>query len=590
MAKMKCAEAIVRFLEKMGTEYAFGLNGHGNWAFLDLIEHESKIKGIPVRAEDHAVHMADGYFRMKRQAPLPPVFTTVGPGNTNIVSALSSAFFESSAVFVIAGGGASQWFDRGGMEEFYRKGPEEWIQVVKPMTKLALMVHRPDTALEMIMRAYKVAITGRPGPVVVMVPFDIQATEIDVREIPDPKLWVNVHNSGPDPLAIQEAAKLISKSQRPLLLVSGGIHNSQAYDELRTFVEAYNIPVTTTFMGKGAVSEDHPLCLGVVGRNGTMHAINAARNCDTLIAIGTHFTDIDTGGWTLYDIPSKTKLIHIDIDSSEIARVYPTEIGIVSDAKSAFRGLTEELKRLSFDKRKMSPWVSEITKWKEEWEKSVKDSRESSLFPLHYARVCSDASETIKEVDPETSVTIDTGHLMNFGAAFFRSYSRFISHCGHFHRMGWSAPGAIGAKLANPNHPAVAMIGDGSFFMGGVSLATAVEQDIPVVCVVMNNRSLQIEREAMLKFYGRSSFCDYKISKTGELWNPDIVKFAEAMGAEGVTVKKTEEFKSLLKRALRSDHSFVIDVPINLDVPAYRPIWYPYPGNFSTRGLEKPPY
>jgi len=134
------------------------------------------------------------------------------------------------------------------------------------------------------------------------------------------------------------------------------------------------------------------------------------------------------------------------------------------------------------------------------------------------------------------------------------------------------------------------MIGDGSFFMGGVSLATAVEQDIPVVCVVMNNRSLQIEREAMLKFYGRSSFCDYKISKTGELWNPDIVKFAEAMGAEGVTVKKTEEFKSLLKRALRSDHSFVIDVPINLDVPAYRPIWYPYPGNFSTRGLEKPPY
>jgi len=220
MAKMKCAEAIVRFLEKVGTEYVFGVNGHGNWAFLDIIEHNSKIQGIPTRSEDHAIHMADGYFRMKRQAPLPVVMTTVGPGNTNIVSALAQAYFESSAMLVIAGGGPTQWYDRGGMEEFYRKGPEEWIQVVKPMTKLALMVNRPDTALDMIMRAYKMAVTGRPGPVVVMVPFDIQHTEIDVKEIPDPALWVNIHNAGPDPSSIREAAQLISESNNPLLLVS----------------------------------------------------------------------------------------------------------------------------------------------------------------------------------------------------------------------------------------------------------------------------------------------------------------------------------------------------------------------------------
>jgi acetolactate synthase-1/2/3 large subunit len=590
MAKMKCAEAIVRFLEKAGTEYVFGLNGHGNWAFLDLIEHESKIKGISVRSEDHAIHMADGYFRMKRQAPIPIVTTTVGPGNTNIVSALANAYFESSAMLVIAGGGATQWFDRGGMEEFYRKGPEEWIQVVKPMTKLALMANRPDTALEMTMRAYKMAVTGRPGPVVVMLPFDIQATEIDVKEIPDPTLWVKIHNSGPDPSAIQEAAQLISKSNNPLLVVSGGIHNSRAYDELVDFVETFKIPVATTFMGKGVISEDHPLSLGVIGRNGTMQAINAARNCDVLIAIGTHFTDIDTGGWTIYDIPSKTKLIHIDIDYSEIARVYPTQIGIVSDAKSAIQELIKELKKVRFDGHKMSPWLNKISNWKAEWEESVKDLRYSNIYPLNYARVCNDASEIIKEVDPETSVTIDTGNLMNFSPAFFRYYSRFISHCGHFHRMGWSAPAAIGAKLANKNHPAVAMIGDGSFFMTGVSLATTVEQDIPIVCVVMNNKSLQIEREAMLKFYGRSSFCDYKINKTGELWNPDIIKFADSMGVEGITINKPEEFKPLFKRALLSDHSVVIDVPINVETPAYRPVWYPYPGNFNLRGLEKPAY
>ena len=590
MAKMKCAEAIVKFLEKVGTEYVFGLNGHGNWAILDLIEHDSQIKGIPARSEDHAVHMADGYFRMNRKAPIPVVTTTVGPGNTNIVSALANAYFESSAMLVIAGAGATQWFDRGGMEEFYRKGPEEWIQVVKPMTKRALMVTRPDTALEMIMRAYKIAITGRPGPVVVMIPFDIQGTEVEVKEIPDPSSWVNVHNAGPDPSAIQEAAQLISKSKSPLLVVSGGLHNSCAHKELEEFASTFKIPVATTFMGKGAIPENHPLSLGVIGRNGTMHAINAARNCDVLIAIGTHFTEIDTGGWTLYDIPKKTKLIHIDIDYSEIARVYPTQVGIVSDAKSAIQGLRNALQEQAIDVNKMTPWLQKINKWKSEWEDSVEELRNSNLYPLHYARVCHDASEAIKEVDPDTSVTIDTGHLMNFGPAFFRYYSRFFAHCGHFHRMGWSLPAAIGAKLANPKHPAVVMIGDGSFFMTGVSLATTIEQNIPIVCVVMNNKSLQIEREAMIKFYGRTSFCDYKIEKTGELWNPDIVKFADAMGVEGVTVKKPEEFKPLFKGALSSDHSVVIDVPTNLEVPAYRPVWYPYPGNFNIRGLEKTPF
>ena len=589
MAKMKCAAAIVKFLEKAGTEYAFGMNGHGNWAFLDLIEHESKIKGIPVRSEDHAVHMADGYFRAKREWPLPVVLTTVGPGNTNIVSALANAYFESSAMLVIAGAGASQWFDRGGIEEFYRKGPEEWIHVVKPMTKLALMVSRPDTALEMIIRAYKTAVTGRPGPVVVMVPFDIQATEIEVQEIPDPRLWVGVHNAAPDRAAIREAAKLIAKSRRPLLVVGGGIHNSRAYMELKTLAEKFRIPVMTTFLGKGSISEDHYLSLGVIGRTGTGHAINAAKNCDLLIAIGTHFSDIDTGGWTLYDIPGKTKLIHMDIDSSEIARVYPTEVGIVSDARSAVQELTDELGSIGMG-TDFSPWLNQIKAWREEWEKSVQPLRNSDMFPLHYARVCHDASETIKEVDPQTSVSIDTGNLMNFGPAFFRYYSRFFSHCGHFHRMGWSAPAAIGAKLGNRNHPSVAMIGDGSFFMTGVSLATTVEQDIPIVCVVMNNRSLQIEREAMLKFYGRTAFCDYKIAKTGELWNPDVGKFSEAMGVESAKVNRPDELKPLLKKALLSNRSFVIDIPTNLEVAAYRPIWYPYPGSFGIRGLEKTPF
>ena len=590
MAKMRVATAIVKFLEKMGTEYVFAFNGHGNWALLDAVMHESKIKGIGARAEDQATHMADGYFRMKRTPPLPVVCTTVGPGNMNICSALANAFYESSAMLVLAGGGPTQWYERGGIEEAYRFGPEEWFQVVRPITKKSVLVHRADTALEMLMRAYKVAATGRPGPVVLQIPFDIQHTEIEIGEIPEPRQWVEMFEPGPDPSGIQEAAKLILKAEKPFVAVSSGIHSSLAHEELKDFAESFGIPVGTTFLGKGAFPEDHELSTGVVGRNGTGQAIKAARNCDLLIAIGTHFSDFDTGAWTLYDIPSRTKLIHIDIDPTEIARVYPTEVGIVSDAKIALRALKEELSRIGGKKSRVQPWLEQIKAWKREWEKEVENLKHSSLSPLHYARLCNDAWEVIKEVDPETSVLFDTGHVLSFGGAFFQSTSRFLSHCGHFHRMGWTAPAILGAKFANPKHPAVAFVGDGGFMMTGTSIATAVEYDLPVVWIILNNKSLQIERETMIRFYGREALCDYKIQKTGEPWNPDFIKFANSMGIEGAKISKPEEIKPALRKALNAGKPFVIDAAINLKIEGYRPIWYRFPSDFHTRGLDKPPF
>lgn len=181
--KMRVATAIAKFLESAGTEYMFGYNGHGNWALLDAFVHETKVKGVACRSENQAVHMADGYWRMKRQPPMAIVTTSVGPGNSNITSAIANAFFESSALMVLAGAGATQWADRGAIEEFYRYAPDEWVLSLKPMVKKAAVVNRPDTALDTIMRAYKTAVTGRPGPVVVQIPFDIQHTEIDILGI-----------------------------------------------------------------------------------------------------------------------------------------------------------------------------------------------------------------------------------------------------------------------------------------------------------------------------------------------------------------------------------------------------------------------
>ena len=580
MAKMRCATAMVKALEAMGTEVAFVYNGHGNWAILDAIAHESRIKGIICRTEDQGVHMADGYYRAKRQGPLPIVSTSVGPGNMNIAPALANAFYESSAMVVLAGGGATHWLDRGGIEEFYRYAPDEWIQTVKVYTKKALVISRPDTAVEMLLRAYKTAITGRPGPVVLQVPFDIQHSEVEFNESINARQWVDLRPPGPDRSGIRDAARWIAKSSRPLIFVSSGIHHAGAHRELARLVEKFGLPLCTSTMGKGSYPENQPLCLGAIGRSGTGHANRAAGACDLLIAVGTHFSDIDTGGWTLFHIPDQTRLIHIDIDPTEIARAYPPEVGIISDAKLALIELLEELESLNLQPGRWAEWREEITRWKEEWEQNVAPLRHSDQAPLSYSRVCHEVSQLLNQFYPEASVFVDTGHLLSFAPAFYRVIQPTFHHCGFFHRMGWSLPAALGCRLARPEQPVVALIGDGSFFFTCTALATAYEYDFPIIAVVMNNRTLQIERELMKKLYGRVAFCDFVKQSTQEPWNPDLVAMAKAMGVKGKKVSTPSELAPALKEALESGSSWVIDVEIDPHSPGYRSVWYPYPNNF----------
>ncbi|HJP14851.1 MAG TPA: thiamine pyrophosphate-binding protein [Nitrospinota bacterium] len=590
MVKMRTSTAIAKFLEKAGTEYFFGYVGHGNWALLDALASETKIKGIRSRCEDHAMHMADCYFRMRRGGPIPVVCTTGGPGATNIVGPLAEAFYEDSAMIVLVGAGPTQWFDRGGIQESYRYGPEEWVQIVKPISKKAFMVNRPDTALEMFVRAYKTACTGRPGPVVVQVPFDIQNTETEVLDIPDPRQWAHFHPSGPDMEGVRRAADFITKSERPFALVSTGLLNAGGYEELLEFAESFQVPVGTTFAGKGAFPEDHPLYVGIPGRFGDEHGVQTARNCDTLVSIGNRFTDLTTAGWTLYDIPETTKLIQIDLDPEEIARVYPAEVAIVSDPRLALRALTEELKERRFKGSGGGSWMRQINDWREEWRAKVAHMREDDSSPLHYARLYHEAGEAVREVDPETSILIDTGASLCFAPSFFKASSRNIStNNDHFIRMGWSVPGLIGAKLANPAHPAIAFVGDGSFMMTGTSVATAVEYGIPAVWVVLNNRSVQFERR-MKNFYGKEVFCDYKIEATGELWNPDFVKMAESLGVEGMKLEKPGDIRPVLKKALEAGRPVVVDAEIDIEIEPYNPMPFAYTADFYDRGLQKPPF
>jgi acetolactate synthase-1/2/3 large subunit len=585
MGQITVAGALARLLDRMGTELVFGVNGHGNWAFLDAVVHETRIQGVPARAEDHAVQMADGYWRVRRQAPLPVVTTSVGPGNANIVSALAGAFYESVAMLVVAGSGSTHWFDRGGIEEAYRYAPEEWTQLVKPISKKAVLLTRPDTAVDMFLRAYRTAITGRPGPVVLQAPFDIQHTLIS-DALPDPRPWMQWHPPAPDPAGVAEAAALLARASRPLIVVGSGVHNARAWEELARLAEGAQIPVAATPTGKGAFPERHPLALGCIGRAGTGHANEAARRSDVVIAVGTHFSDVDTGGWTLFDIPARTRLIHLDIDESELGRAYPAAVALGCDARP---GLAALAAAVGTPPGGRSAWLAEVAALRREWEASVEADRRSEMAPLHYARVCHETGEVVAAVDPEMPVFFDTGHLLQFGPSFLGASSHHVAHAGFFHRMGWSASAIIGASLARGRSPALALLGDGSFLMGGTALATAVEQDLPLVWVVLSNRSLQIERESMFRLYGRESFCDYRLTRTGELWNPDFLKWAEAMGARAVKVTKPAELAPALRQALAAGAPFVVDVDVDLELKGYRSVQYPYPANFHETWTPGPP-
>jgi acetolactate synthase-1/2/3 large subunit len=578
MGELTVAQAIARLLEQMGTEAVFGLNGHGNWALLDALVHETAIRSVAVRSEDHAVELADGYWRRKRTPPLPIVTTSVGPGNMNTVPPIATAFYESIGMLILVGVGATHWFDRGGIEEFYRNGPEDWVGVLKPITKKAVMATRPDTAVDMFLRAYQTAHSGRPGPVVMAIPFDIQNTLVP-DELPDPTPYMVSRPPAPDPLAVTEAIEIIRDAARPAIVVGSGIANSRAWDALLEFAEATGIPVAVTPSGKAAFPEDHRLSLGCIGRAGTGQGNFGARNADVVIGVGTHFTDIDTGAWTLFDIPGNAKLIHIDIDTSELGRAYPTAVAMTSDARLGLQALTHAA--ADADVVEQVAWTTLLDEKREQWLAETESMRTSDIAPLHYARVTHDTAQVVAETCPESSIHFDTGNMLSFGPSFLPAPSRNVVHSGFMHRMGWSAASVLGASIASGDAPAFALLGDGAFLMRATVVPTAVELNLPIVWIVMDNRSLQIERETMLRLYGRESMCDYRKVGEEELWGPDYVGMAKAMGAEGILVTSAAEFRPALEAAIDSRRPTVISVETELETPQYRAIWYPYPANFN---------
>ena len=565
MAKLKGSEIILDHLIGEGVPYLFGLCGHGDIGLMDAAyDRQNQIRMISVHNEQIAGFMADAYFRVSRQ----PVatFTSCGPGSVNIQMPIASAYSDSSAIFAITGNIPTQQFNRGPFQELGAHYQADYPSTMKPYVKRAYQATRVDMLPDMMRHAYRTMLAGRPGPVNVDVPFNLFEEEADVTP-PDPKAWrpsLPIRAEG-DQAAIEAALVLLSSAKRPLILVGQGSLASAIHADLRELAALLGVPVASTPQGKGAIDETDDHALGPTGRDGVYPANRASRECDVLLALGTRFGDRGASGWVVgatHSIPP-TKLIHVDIEPAQIGKNFPTEIGIVGDVTLVVRQLIAAAKRRGISS--IAPaWLARTAEWKRTWRNDLQRDVNSNDLPCHPDRVMAD----LRKVIPANAIMLsDIGahHSWMVQQSVVKPPAQLLQS-GGFACMGFGVGGALGAQLAAPDRPVVAVVGDGGFLMHANAVATAVEYDLPVVWVVWNNCGYVSIRDMQNAFYGREIATRFRRARNGELHSTDFAMLARSMGAVGMRVERAQDFAALVEEAIASRKPTVIDLPVKSDV------------------------
>ncbi len=565
MSEIRGTDLVVEYLIREKCEHLFGYAGHGAVGLLDgVFDRADELKVIFPRIESGAGFMADAYYRSSGK--VAPVYTSTGPGPMLLTAAMANAFYDSSAFVALTGQVATSQLDSGALQEEYRHFQADFPSIAKVITKRSFAAHSVEDLAKFLPKAFKIAGSGRPGPVHIDVPYDLWVTKADV-DVPDPEersSMLNWRTPG-SPEAVERALDLLLKARRPLILAGGGVLCSDACEQLQEFAEYANVPVYSTFMGKGALSARHPLHLGIAGCWGEYPATEAARNADVILAIGARFSDIHCSSWVpgyTYNIPP-TKLLHVDIDPQEIGRNYPTEIGIVGDAREVLIQLRASAERRG-PKRERSPWHEQIEGYKSEWTNFIEQEKASSEVPIDPRRVIKELRAACSE---DTLMITDTGNHQTWVEQYWDAYEpRSVFTPGGFAGMGFGTYGVLGLKLARPDRPAVCVTSDGSFMMFPGAVATATEYGIPAVWVILNNYTIGVIRD-LQRFYmdGREIGTSFIKQSTGEFWNPDFAKMAEAMGAGGIVVEQPGDLADAFDTAVNADKPYVLDVRINRD-------------------------
>ena len=562
MKKISGNKLLVKALREEQVDTIFGYPGACTIDISDELYKQDYTKVILPRQEVALVHEADAYARSTGKTGV--CLVTSGPGATNLVTGLATAYYDSVPLVCFTGQVSRHLIGNDAFQEV------DIIGITRSITKYGVTVRNREDLGRILKEVFYIARTGRPGPVLIDLPKDVMG-ELGSAEYPDE---VNIRGYKPNTHVhvgqLKRAVKMLSKAKKPLFLAGGGINIAHANEEFTKLVDMTNVPVVTTVMGRGAVPTTHPLYIGNLGMHGAYACNMAVNECDLLFSIGTRFNDRITG--KLHSFAPNAQIVHIDIDTAAISKNVQVDVPIVADAKEAVTKMLEYVTPFETGK-----WLDTIEDWKAEH--PLKMKKKPIMTPQ-------DVIEAINRIFDEAIIVTDVGQHQMFTAQFIEiTEKKKLLMSGGLGTMGYGMPGAIGAKIGNPDTPVISISGDGGFQMNSQELATAVLEELPIISCIFNNNNLGMVRQWQKLFYGKrySMTCLRSGAacrgKCGEVecpvYTPDFMKLADAYGAKGIHITKKEEIEPAFREAMKSTKTpyileFDID-PEDLVYPMLKP-------------------
>ncbi len=554
------ANQMCRYLEGRGVRHVFGLCGHTNIAVLAAMA-ESGIAFVNVRHEQIASHAADGYARVTGKASV--VLSHLSPGLTNAATGVANAALDCIAMVVIAGDIPSYYYGKHPHQEVNLHADASQYEIYRPFVKRAWRVDTPELLPEILEKAFALAESGQPGPVLVNVPMDFFSAQIENR------LWqrqgANAKSLRKPSLDDETAREIVGKllaAARPVIYAGGGVALARAWPELQAFVDHLHIPVAHSLMGKGCLPDDHPLVLGMTGFWGAAFTNEQTRKADWILALGSRFKEADSSSWypeyTFNIGAGATKLIHIDIEPQEIGRNYPVDIGAVADLKAALGVLLRVAREMCPEGVKRPALLAEIASFRTAFKAANAEMQGSNAFPMMPERILADLR---KAMPRDAILTSDVGWNKNGVAQQFDIFTPgSILIPGGFATMGFGPPAALGAKVAAPERVVISLVGDGGFGQNPSVLATAAAENLAVIWVVMNNNAFGTIAGLQKAHYGLTYGTTFARAENANEQTPDYAAIARAYGCDGVRVASAEAFLPALQAAIASGRPTVIDV------------------------------
>ncbi|MGH2446441.1 MAG: thiamine pyrophosphate-binding protein [Candidatus Limnocylindria bacterium] len=554
------AEIVVAHLVRQGVRFAAGIPGHGCWTLTDALLDTPQIRTVQVMHEQSAVHLADGYYRASGEPML--AFTSIGPGATNTVIGMATAYVDSTAVALFTGSAHTSMRGHGLLQELERRHVADNPRIFEPVVKEWWQPSRVDELAFVLHRAWNAMTTGRPGPVLLDVPMDVQAEATEVT-MPDDRLATG--RPRPDATLVEHAAALLAGAKRPVIVAGGGVISAEATAELRAMAERLGAPVVTTWNGKGAIDEMHPLAGQTIGDTGSTIGNALASSADVILSVGCRFVDWSASSWrkgVTFAIPP-SKLIQLEIDEREIGKNYPVEVPLVADARAGLRDLLDALGA----GEPSTAYGDEVARLRAAWQEQIEVKSGSDATPMTMARA-------VREVQAATrdDAIVVTGAGLPQGMVKQRWVTRRPrTHItsGGFSTMGFTLPAAIGAQLARPESQVVAVCGDGDFLQTMQELASAAMLGVPVCTVVLDNSGWISIKGGQDAHFGRTAATDFL--RDGQPYSPDFAAIGRAFDVHTEFADAPDDVRPVVERALASGGPSLVHVRVDRDLAVAGP-------------------